>query len=320
MGRNHLCLVTCLWILSCAVLLHASPDGLLRISLNKKRLDKKTLDGAKLAREESHRLRADGLGDDIVPLDNYLDTQYFGEIGIGTPPQNFTVIFDTGSSNLWVPSVKCYFSIACYLHHRYKSKGSSSYKKNGESCSISYGSGSIAGFFSEDSVLVGDLAVKNQMFIETTREPSLTFIIGKFDGILGLGFPEISVGGAPPIWQGMKEQQLIEKDVFSFWLNRDPDAPTGGELIFGGVDPIITRGAIHMFLLPAKATGSLRWGIFLLMTTQLGSVLVVAPLLRIQGLHCSVAQQLLLLRLITQLELRELLVWNANKLCGTTGT
>jgi phytepsin len=38
------------------------------------------------------------------------------------------------------------------------------------------------------------------MFIETTREPSLTFIIGKFDGILGLGFPEISVGGAPPIW------------------------------------------------------------------------------------------------------------------------
>uniref|UniRef100_A0A0D9UZW0 Peptidase A1 domain-containing protein n=1 Tax=Leersia perrieri TaxID=77586 RepID=A0A0D9UZW0_9ORYZ len=251
--QNHLLLVACLWILSSSVLLHASSDGLLRINLNKKRLDKKTLEGAKLAREESHRLRVNSLGDDIVPLDNYLDTQYFGEIGIGTPPQNFTVIFDTGSSNLWVPSVKCYFSIACYLHHRYRSRVSSSYKKNGESCTISYGSGSIAGFFSEDNVLVGDLVVKNQKFIETTREPSLSFIVGKFDGILGLGFPEISVGGAPPIWQGMKEQKLIEKDIFSFWLNRDPDASTGGELIFGGVDPNHYKGS-HTYV-PVTSKG-----------------------------------------------------------------
>jgi hypothetical protein len=49
--------------------------------------------------------------DDEFVLRNYVNVQYFGEVGIHTP---FTVIFDMGSSNLWVPSAKCYFSVQLF--------------------------------------------------------------------------------------------------------------------------------------------------------------------------------------------------------------
>ncbi|KAK9212725.1 hypothetical protein WN943_002107 [Citrus x changshan-huyou] len=228
--------------------------GLYRIGLKKRKFDLNNRVAARLDSKEGESFRTSirkyslrgNLGEsgdaDIVALKNYMDAQYFGEIGIGTPPQNFTVIFDTGSSNLWVPSSKCYFSIACYFHSKYRSGRSSTYKKNGKSADIHYGTGAISGFFSEDHVKIGDLVVKDQEFIEATREPSLTFLLAKFDGILGLGFQEISVGKAVPVWYNMVNQGLVNEPVFSFWFNRNADEEEGGEIVFGGMDPDHYKG------------------------------------------------------------------------------
>uniref|UniRef100_A0A1J3CGA5 Aspartic proteinase A2 n=1 Tax=Noccaea caerulescens TaxID=107243 RepID=A0A1J3CGA5_NOCCA len=238
-----------------AILLHPTTSSdLFRVRLKKRRLEPDDFRGSRVIKKLKHSqsltndqyyptLVSDSNEENMVILKNYLDAQYYGVIGIGTPPQEFEVIFDTGSSNLWVPSIHCKFlDITCWVHHKYKSTKSKTYTKNGKPCTITYGSGSISGFFSEDTVKVGDLVVKDQEIIEATREKGLSFLLAKFDGVLGLGFQEISVGNAVPLWYNMVDQELVKEKVFSFWLNRDTQGETGGEIVFGGVDPAHFRG------------------------------------------------------------------------------
>ncbi|KAG1367968.1 hypothetical protein COCNU_14G004360 [Cocos nucifera] len=172
-GCGVLAVITLFSIVLVSTVVSVEGDGLIRIGLKKKPMDQNSRLAARLV--EGKPLMAGKYGPrggpengdetDIISLKNYMNAQYFGEIAIGTPPQKFTVIFDTGSSNLWVPSSKCYFSIACLFHSRYRSTRSSTYQKNGKPADIHYGTGSISGFFSQDHVTVGDLVVKDQTII-----------------------------------------------------------------------------------------------------------------------------------------------------------
>ncbi|KAL6055359.1 Lysosomal aspartic protease [Balamuthia mandrillaris] len=202
---------------------------------------------------------------------NFLNAQYYGEISIGTPPQYFNVVLDTGSSNLWVPSYQCpWYNLACQLHNKYNSKKSQTYVANGTKFEIQYGSGSMAGFLSQDSVSIAGLSVRNQLFAEALSEPGLAFVAAQFDGILGLGFDRISVDGVPPVWYNLLSQGVVDEPVFAFWLNRNADDLNGGEMVLGGVDPDhytgdfsftpVTRAAYWQFAVNEMTIGGQPFG------------------------------------------------------------
>ncbi|XP_045387027.1 napsin-A [Lemur catta] len=233
-----------LLLLPLLLLLNVEPTGatLIRIPLRRVHPGRRTLNPLSRWGEpaELPRLGASSPGDKpgFVPLTKYMDVQYFGEIGLGTPPQNFSVVFDTGSSNLWVPSRRChFFSVPCWFHHRFNPKASSSFRPNGTKFAIQYGTGRLTGILSEDKLTIGGIKGASVVFGEALWEPSLVFTFAHFDGILGLGFPILAVEGVRPPLDILVEQGLLDKPVFSFYLNRDPDVADGGELVLGGSDP-----------------------------------------------------------------------------------
>uniref|UniRef100_A0A8C8YPA9 Renin n=1 Tax=Prolemur simus TaxID=1328070 RepID=A0A8C8YPA9_PROSS len=239
---------------SCTLGLPTDTKAFRRIFLKKmpsvrESLKERGVDVARLSAEWSRFPGRVSFGNSSSPvvLTNYLDTQYYGEIGIGTPPQTFKVIFDTGSANLWVPSTKCSpLYTACEIHSLYDSSESSSYMENGTEFTIHYGSGKVKGFLSQDVVTVGGLTV-TQTFGEVTELPLIPFMLAKFDGVLGMGFPAQAVGGVTPVFDHIVSQGVLKEDVFSVYYGRNSKNShfLGGEIVLGGSDPQYYQGNFH---------------------------------------------------------------------------
>lgn len=190
--------------------------------------------------------------DENVIIKDYANAQYYGTVHIGEPQQEFTVIWDTGSSDLWVPRKGCSNCGYCLpftentsvCKDKYDSTQSNDYEEDGSEFAIQYGSGSVTGMFSKDTVtLAQDIAVRHQKFAEVQDAAGMgvAYVMGKFDGILGLGFESISIGGST-VFGSAIEQNLVKDPIFAFYLGDEGD----GELTLGGYDE-------------NKFTGSLNW-------------------------------------------------------------
>ncbi|XP_061014903.1 pregnancy-associated glycoprotein 1-like [Dama dama] len=176
----------------------------------------------------------------IHPLRNIMEMLYVGNITIGTPPQEFQVIFDTGLSDLWVPSLFC-TSPTCSTHIRFRHLECSTFRPKQKTFSIAYGSRSMKAFLVYDTIQIGELVSTDQPFILNVNHSGFK---GKpFDGVLGLSYPNISLTGCIPIFDNLKNQGAVSESVFAFYLNKSK--PEGSVVMFGGVDESYYQGALN---------------------------------------------------------------------------
>ncbi|NXS62536.1 PEPA protein, partial [Brachypteracias leptosomus] len=135
-------------------------------------------------------------------------------------------------------------------HHRFNPNISSTFVPTNDSLSITYGTGSMTGILGYDTVTVGGLVVKNQIFGLATDEPGTIFYYSPFDGIMGLAFPSISSSNATPVFDNMMAQDLVKKDLFSVYLSRH--GMGGSFVLFGDTDPLYTMNGITWVSLSAE--------------------------------------------------------------------
>jgi cathepsin D len=168
-----------------------------------------------------------------ISLKNYSNTQYVGQVGIGSPPQYLDVIFDTGSSNFFVNSKLC-ADDSCTKRKAYDHSLSKSYSDVGFALEVQFGTGIIKGVINEDTITIANVQLVGQRFAEVTNEEGDVFVDGKFSGILGLAFDSMAAYGTVPVFDSIALSRSLDWNVISFYYSLNPAEDS--EVMIGGIN------------------------------------------------------------------------------------
>lgn len=145
-------------------------------------------------KQRAHQMMGDPTPSEVPVIDRF-NTQYFVMIDLGTPAQQFKVVPDTGSSNLWVYGSECH-KVVCRTHDTFDGNESHTYTEIGDDFKILYGSGGVSGVTAEDYCALGNIPAL-MTFGEIQDVDGVTFLVSPMDGILGLAYSNISINGYP---------------------------------------------------------------------------------------------------------------------------
>lgn len=225
-------------------------------------------------------------------VSQHADSSYIGAISIGTPPQEFKVVLDTGSSDLWVASSTC---ASCGTIPDFDASKSSSIQQvqtrtGGSSVEIHYGSGEVVGTLVQDVVAMGGFTVNPQQLLIVT-DMSDGLLDGETSGILGLAFPALASTRATPFWEALVNAGQWTSPEMSFWLTRfldvqgATDSEPGGILTLGGTNSSLFTGDIEF--LNILTTNSANTPTFWLLELTSMSVFASLSVALIRGLQVS---------------------------------
>lgn len=191
-------------------------------------------------------------------------TSYSGIIHVGSPkPQEFRVVFDTGSGHVILPAKECK-SDSCLVHRRYSMKKSRTARAinmdgsivlRGEICdqaTVGFGTGQVTGEFVQERVCLGPPPSKskrrdatastgqhqapcNEMhLIVATEMSSQPFRSFDFDGVIGMGLSGLALTANFSFFHMAQESSHADLSQFGVFLTEGEDGEDSSEIAIGG--------------------------------------------------------------------------------------
>lgn len=158
------------------------------------------------------------------------------------------VVYDTGSTNIWIASDLCK-SGACRLPGRHMFNHSASatfaYPDSMLQLTVQFGTGKITGPQAVDDFHIGPFTVYNQTFAMIETESGSVFNDVPFEGIVGLAFDKMSANHVRPFFSSIIQQKAMQHNEFAFYFSKDK--PTANALMWGGVDKKFYEGKLEYF-------------------------------------------------------------------------
>jgi len=158
------------------------------------------------------------------------------------------VVFDTGSTNIWVSSDLCKQGACAKIgRHRYNHTRSGTYEMPNDpmELSVQFGTGSVKGPQGVDDFHIGPFSVFRQTFALMEVQQGNVFEEVPFEGILGLAFKKMSANDVMPFFDNIVKQEALERNEFAFYFSLD-DVTSNG-IFWGGVDHSFFKGPIEYF-------------------------------------------------------------------------
>merc|ERR1719263_157847 len=97
--------------------------------------------GSQQKAEEAPRERVSGTS---IRMTNLRDSQYVGPLKVGSKGDILSVVYDTGSTNLWFASTLCSEG-PCMRRRRYDPYSSNSYHEGDYDLHVTFGTGELSG-------------------------------------------------------------------------------------------------------------------------------------------------------------------------------
>uniref|UniRef100_A0A093VUI3 Aspartic-type endopeptidase ctsD n=1 Tax=Talaromyces marneffei PM1 TaxID=1077442 RepID=A0A093VUI3_TALMA len=169
------------------------------------------------------------------------DFSYFFSMEFGSNNQSMWMLFDTGGTNTWVFGTDCTVT-ACELHNTFGKNDSTTLQTTGNTFSVGYGSGTVSGFLSSDTVKFANLSL--ELGFGLVNNASKDFTDYPMDGILGLGRSNSSVTGPSTAMEAIAQAKLLPANIIGVSLQRNKDGAKDGQVTFGGVDTSKFEGNI----------------------------------------------------------------------------